>query len=96
MFVPSSSRCVDKSMSRWYGLGGERIDIGLLIYIAIDWKPENGCEIRDAAFGKSGIMILLILVKTAVENEATASLMMRMGPCMEPKWSLHWYLVWPI
>lgn len=69
-FKPSSRICVDESMSRWYGLGGEWINTGLPMYVAIDRKPENGCEIQDAACGKSGIMIRLKLVKTSVEEQA--------------------------
>ena len=41
-FIPSERICVDESISRWYGLGGVWINIGLPIYIAIDRKPENG------------------------------------------------------
>jgi Transposase IS4 len=42
------------------------------MYVAIDRKPENGCEIQDAACGKSGVMICLKLVKTATEQQATS------------------------
>jgi Transposase IS4 len=44
-FYPSHLICVDESMSRWYGQGGEWINHGLPFYVAIDRKPENGCEI---------------------------------------------------
>ena len=37
--------------------------------MAIDRKPENGCEIQTAACGRSGIMIRMKLVKTK-EGEA--------------------------
>lgn len=40
------------------------------MYIAIDCKPENGCEIREVACGRSGMMLGLKIVKTATE-EAT-------------------------
>ena len=74
MFVPSSLICVDESISRWYGLGGDWINMGLPMYVAIDRKPESGCEIQDAACGKSGIMISLKLVKTAsLEEEANGN-----------------------
>ena len=43
--------------------------IGLPMYVAIDRKPENGCEIQDGACGKSGIMISLRVVKTSNEEE---------------------------
>jgi Transposase IS4 len=50
-------------MSRWYGKGGDWINAGLPHYIAIDRKPENGCEIQTACCGTSGIMMSLRLVK---------------------------------
>jgi hypothetical protein len=50
-FVPSKLICVDESISHWYGQGGEWIDHGLPMYVAMDWKPENWCEIQNAAFG---------------------------------------------
>ena len=60
--------CVDESISRWYGHGGHWINIGLPMYIAIDRKPENGCEIQNSCCGRSGIMMRLKLVKTAKEQ----------------------------
>jgi hypothetical protein len=54
-------------MSRWYGHGGEWINAGLPNYVAIDRKPENGCEIQNAACGVSGVMLQLKLVKTTAE-----------------------------
>ena len=71
-FVPSSTICVDESIVRWYGLGGDWINMGLPMYVAIDRKPENGAEIQDACCGESGIMCYLKLVKTAVEEAAGA------------------------
>ena len=62
-FVPSHLVCVDESISRWYGLGGHWINMGLPTYVAIDRKPENGCEIQDAACGVSGVMLQLKIVK---------------------------------
>ena len=37
-FVPSELICIDESMSRWYGNGGDWINEGLPHYIAIDRK----------------------------------------------------------
>ena len=68
--TPSEIICVDEPISGWYGLGGNWIDIGLPNYVAIDCKPENGCEIQDSACGRSGIMMHLELVSTA-QDEAT-------------------------
>lgn len=63
-FVPSHEICCDESMSRWYGMGGDWINAGLPHYVAIDRKPENGCEIQNLADGESGIMLQLAVVKS--------------------------------
>ena len=55
--------CVDESISRWHGQGGDRINVGLPHYVAIDRKPENCCEIQDSCCGVSGIMMKLKVVK---------------------------------
>lgn len=68
-FTPSDRICVDESISRWYGQGGQWINHGLPNYIAIDRKPESGCEIQNAACGRSGIMLRLKLVKTVRDQE---------------------------
>ena len=59
-------------MSQWYGQGRHWINHGLPMYVAIDRKPENGCEIQNAACGCSGVMIRLKVVKTAEEENASA------------------------
>ena len=64
---PSESICVDESISRWYELGDNWIDIGLPHYVAIDRKPEKSCEIQNAACGRSGIMLRIELVTTQEE-----------------------------
>jgi Transposase IS4 len=46
-----------------------QLNKGLPRYVLIDWIPENGCEIQNAACGCSGVMIQLKLVKV-VEGEA--------------------------
>ncbi len=61
----SEANYVDESISRWYGLGGHWIEKGLPHYAAMDRKPENGCELQDTAYGRSGIMLRLELVTTA-------------------------------
>jgi Transposase IS4 len=71
-FVPGTTICVDESVSRWYGLGGGWISVGLPHYLAIDRKPDNGCEIQDAACGESGVIIRLKIV-TAEEDGIEAS-----------------------
>ena len=42
------------------------------MYVAIDRKTENGCEIQNAACGCSGVLIRLKIVKTAAEENASA------------------------
>ncbi|KAG7363996.1 transposase IS4 [Nitzschia inconspicua] len=70
-FDPSEHICVDESISRWYGQGGHWTNMGLPMYVAIDHKPENGCEIQNATCGQSGFMLRLKLVKTAAEESTT-------------------------
>ena len=54
-FIPSEMICVDESISRWYGQGGDWINFELSHYVDIDRKPENGCEIQNLCCGLSGI-----------------------------------------
>ena len=68
-FKPGTKIFVDESISRWYGQGGDWINKGLPMYVAIDRKPEQGCEIQNASCAESGIMIQLKLVKTKDEEE---------------------------
>jgi hypothetical protein len=71
---PSELICVDESMSRWYGNGGDWINLGIPQCIVIDRKQENGGEIQDASCGKSGIMLRLKVVKGAeVDRESHES-----------------------
>ena len=71
--TPGDTQCVDESISKWYGQGGHWISIGLPMYVAIDRKPENGCEIQNAACGWSGIMMRLKIVTTATDHKANIS-----------------------
>jgi hypothetical protein len=71
-FSPSDLICADKSISRWYGQGGYWINHRLPQYIAIDRKPEFGCEIQNLCCGRSGIMMRLKLVKTMEEQSTHA------------------------
>ena len=43
--------------------------MGLPMYVSIDRKPENGCEIQNVACARSGVMLHLKVVKSA--NHAT-------------------------
>jgi hypothetical protein len=68
-FLPLEHITVDKSISRWYGHGGEWINQVLVpMFIETDWKPENGCKIQNAACAKGFVMLCLQLVKTAEEE----------------------------
>ena len=58
-FKPCEFICVDESISRWYGKGGSWLSEGIPHYVALDRKPENGCEIQSSACGRSGIAIRL-------------------------------------
>ena len=42
------------------------------MYVVINRKPENGCEIQNAACGHSGVMIQLKVVKTTEEENTSA------------------------
>jgi hypothetical protein len=57
-FSPSDIVCVYESMSKGYGAGGHWINEGLLMYIAIDRKPENSCEIQTARAGGAGDTVI--------------------------------------
>ena len=70
---PSHTLCVDESISRWYGLGGHWINMGLPMYISLDRKPEDGAEIQNCCDGHSNIMLRLKLVKSAEEAAVIAA-----------------------
>ena len=38
---------IDQSIYQWYGHGGESINIGLPMYVAIYFNPNNRAEIKD-------------------------------------------------
>jgi len=67
--TPSESICVDESISRSYGLGGDWSQIGLPQYVAMEPKPENGCDIKKACCGSSGIILSSEIVQSAVDNQ---------------------------
>ena len=62
-FEPSHLKCVDESISRWYGLCGTWINCGLPFYVAIDRKSEDGCEIQNSCCALAGIMLRLKIAK---------------------------------
>ena len=61
--------CFDKSMSKWYGLGGHWINMGLTMYVVIDNKPINGCEIQNSRDSISQVMMQLKLVKSEADED---------------------------
>ena len=71
--TPGDTICVEQSILKWDGLGGHGIPVGLPMYVAIDRKPENGCEIQNAACGRSTIMLRLHLVTTAADQHGNLS-----------------------
>lgn len=70
-YSPTEQICIDESFSRWYGLGGHWINIGLPHYVAMERKPEDGCEIQTCCDAKSGIMMSLKLVKGKSDESAS-------------------------
>ena len=68
-FIPPELIYIDESISRWYGLGGVRINIGLQRYIAINHNLENGCEIQNAACPEIGVMSCILLVKGEQDSD---------------------------
>ena len=56
-FKKSEDQCDRNSTITKFGI------IGIPVYVAIDGKPENGCEIQNSACVRSGIMMRLQIVK---------------------------------
>jgi hypothetical protein len=70
-FTPSHLVCVDESISWWYGQGGLWINPGLPLYVAIRTKLDYGCELQDSCCGVSGILMRLMIVKSAKEESTS-------------------------
>ena len=60
------------SICTWYGQGGHWIRKGLRLYVAIDRKPEHGCEIQNEACGRSGSFLRLSIITSAEHRLKTA------------------------
>jgi hypothetical protein len=69
-FDPGDHLEANKTIIRWYSFWGAFVDVGLLMYVAMDRKPDNGAEIQNLADVLSGIMLRLKIVKSAVEEKA--------------------------
>ena len=50
-------------------MGGHWINKGLPMYVAIDCKPENGCEIQDSCDARAQVMLHLKIVKQEHDDE---------------------------
>ena len=56
-FVPGDHLEADKTVIRWYGIGGAFVDAGLPMYLALERKLDNGGKIQNLADAASGIML---------------------------------------
>ena len=61
--------CAEESIPRWYGQGGNWINLGLPMHVEMDRKTENGVEIQNSECGRSGIMMRISIVKYAKNEE---------------------------
>lgn len=87
---PCEFICVDESISRWYGLGGDWCGEGLPHYVSIERKPESGCEIKSSCCGRSGIMLRMELVTGKETGES-----MDFSECFKHSTSVTMRLVQP-
>ena len=67
-FAPSGKICVDELIIQWYGLGSGWICKGLPHFVAMDRKPNDGCEVQNSCCGESGIMMRLKIVKGTLSS----------------------------
>jgi hypothetical protein len=64
-YSPCTYICVDESITRWYGMGADYINIGHPHPLYLDRKPEGGGEIQSACCSDTGVMIRMRTVKSA-------------------------------
>ena len=64
---------MNKNFSRWYGLGGGWIKLGLPHFVQMYQKIDAVCKIQDSSCGKSMVMPKLKLVKGNTTDEAAAA-----------------------
>lgn len=69
IFSPSEMMLVDKSISRWYRMGPNYSSVGLPHQVALDRKPEKGCQIKSACCGANKIMLRLELFTSAGDHK---------------------------
>ena len=68
-FIPGFGICVDESFSRWYGKGGSWINEGLPLFIVMDRKPDDGCELWTCCCCETGVMLQIMVVKAEEDRE---------------------------
>ena len=61
--------CFCESVLWWHGQGVHWINLGFLIYVSMDRKPENGAEIHNDACGRLGIMMWIMSFKSTRNQE---------------------------
>ena len=62
---------MDEILSRWYGLGGDWINLGMPHYVKMDLNPYIGFKIKDTLSGNSMVMMELNLVNGRSVDEAS-------------------------
>jgi hypothetical protein len=68
-YNPSDKVTGDESIFKWYGSGGDWFNEGLPHYIAIDRKPEDGCELQNFCDGRSRVMMQIKVVKSPQDEK---------------------------
>ena len=63
ILCPSERLCVDEIFSRWYGLGGDWINLVLPHYVQTDCKSDTRYKVQDNFCGINMVMMKLTLVK---------------------------------
>ena len=94
-FHPGNAICVDESIVQWYALGGQWVNDGLPMYMAVDRKPKNGCEIQNSADGDSGVTEFRQTLQVQSHLEMPRILVQlghtqrtwKLAPQTDPKWS---------
>ena len=66
---PGSIICIDESIVRWYGIGGEYLKEGCPHYVMMNSKPDFGMELQTSACAQSGVMLQMKLVRSTSETK---------------------------
>ena len=73
-FTPEHYVCVDESMIRWSGQGGDGHTKGIPHYVQMERKPDYGCELTDIADVQSLTVLGLKLKRRRVRWMVTLNL----------------------